>query len=371
MNKVIFQTTLCLKDGGYIMRNLVILGGGYGGLKVLTGLLSTTLPDDLQIIVVDKNAYHFYKTEFHTIVAGTEAEVNVRTEFPVDDQVTYEFGTVKGIDLENERITFQDSSKVISYDYLVISVGCEDTYHGIEGAKEYTESVQSFSKARYAGLAVGNAKPYGKISVVGAGLSGIEAASEMRESRPDLNIRLLDRGGTVLRAFDPKIQAHVADWFVKNDAEVLHHANVEYVEKDGVCNNGICYVNDVTIWTAGVQPHRIVRNLPFKKDKYNKIAVNKFFQVPEHENIYVIGDNASSEHSPSGQLAGQQGEQVANILEDVLDGKQPKEPREIRLRGTLGSLGKSDGFGSMFQQSLTGLLPRLTKSGVLWLQKRH
>ena len=196
-------------------------------------------------------------------------------------------------------------------------------------------------------------------------------ASEIRESRPDLNIRLLDRGGSVLRAFDPKIQAHVAEWFVKNDVEVLHHANVEYVEKDGVCNNGICYVNDVTIWTAGVQPHHIVRELPFAKDSYNKVVVNDFFQVPEHTNIYVIGDNAASEHSPSGQLAGQQGEQVAQILMDVLDGKEPKIPKPIRLRGTLGSLGKSDGFGSVFSQSLTGLLPRITKSGVLWLQKRH
>src|SRR5699024_6036127 len=162
-------------------------------------------------------------------------------------------------------------------------------------AKEYTESVQSFSKARYAGLAVGNAKPYGKISVVGAGLSGIEAASEMRESRPDLNIRLLDRGGSVLKAFDPKIQAHVADWF----------------EKDGVCNNGICYVNDVTIWTAGVQPHKLVRNLPLETDKYDKVLVNDFYQTKTHKNIYVIGDNASSEYSPSAQLAGQQGEQLA------------------------------------------------------------
>ncbi len=353
------------------MRNLVILGGGYGGIKVLTGLLSTVLPDDLQIIVIDKNPYHSYKTEFHTIVAGTSAEVDVRTNFPVDDQVRYEFGTVKGIDIENEMITFQDSSKVVEYDYLVLSVGSEDIYHGIEGAKQFTESVQTFSNARYAGLAVGNSKPYGKISVVGAGLSGIEAASEIRESRPDLNIRLLDRGGSVLKAFDPKIQAHVADWFVKNDVEVLHHAVVEYVEKDGVCNNGICYVNDVTIWTAGVQPHKLVRSLPFKTDQYNKVIVNDFYQTTTHENIYVIGDNASSEYSPSAQLAGQQGEQLALILSDVVSNIEPQRPKGIKLRGTLGSLGKSDGFANMFSKPITGLLPRITKSGVLWLQKRH
>lgn len=353
------------------MRNLVILGGGYGGVKVLTGLLGYALPDDLQIILVDKNPYQSYKTEFHTIVAGTKADVDVRSPFPVHEQVEYEFGEVKSINLESQEVYFRDKSKIIRYDYLVIALGCEDAYHGIEGAEKYTESVQSFSKARRAGLAVQNLKAYGKVSVVGAGLSGIEVASEIRESRPDLNIRLLDRGGSVLKAFDPKIQAHVTDWFVKNDVEVLHYANVEYVEKDGVCNNGICYVNDVTIWTAGVQPHRIVRELPFKKDKYNKVAVNKYFQVPRYENIYVIGDNASSHYSPSGQLAGQQGEQVAQILADVVEGREPKEPKEIRLRGTLGSLGKSDGFGNIFSQPLTGFLPRLTKSGILWLQKRH
>lgn len=353
------------------MKQLVILGGGYGGIKVLTGLIGAALPSDLEIIVIDKNPYHSYKTEFHTVVAGTEAEINVRINFPEHEQVRYEFGVVRDIDLEQNKIFFQNRSKVVSFDYLVIGLGCEDSYHGIEGAEEFTESLQSFSKARHTGYAVGCLPAYGKVSIVGAGLSGIEAASEIRESRPDLNIRLLDRGGSVLKAFDPKIQSYVADWFLKNDVEILHHANVEYVEKDGVCNNGICFVNDVTIWTAGVQPHHIVRELPFEKDNQQKIVVNDFFQVPERPDIYVIGDNAASEYSPSGQLAGQQGEQVAVILEDILLGKTPKKPRPIRLRGALGSLGKSDGFGSIFSQSLTGLLPRITKSGVLWLQKRH
>src|SRR5699024_9610377 len=263
------------------------------------------------------NPYHSYKTEFHTIVAGTEAEINVRADFPEHAQARYEFGNVKKVDTETREIFFKQRSTVITYDYLIIGLGCEDSYHGIEGASEFTESVQSFSKARHAGMAIGNLPAYGKIYVVGAGLSGIEAASEIRESRPDMNISLLDRGGSVLKAFNPKIQAHVSEWFVKNDVEVLHHANVEYVEKDGVCNNGICYVNDVTIWTAGVQPYKLVRNLPLETDKYDKVLVNDFYQTKTHENIYVIGDNASSEYSPSAQLAGQQGEQLAIILSDI------------------------------------------------------
>src|SRR5699024_1154716 len=104
---------------------------------------------------------------------------------------------------------------------------------------------------------------------------------------------------------------------------------------------------------------------------HGKVVVNNYYQVPNQEHIYVIGDNVSSEHSPSGQLDGQQGEQVEIIIEDVLEGKTPKEQKEIHLRRTLSSLGSFDGFGSVFSQSLTGLLPRLTKSGILWLQKRH
>src|SRR5690625_4737063 len=353
------------------MRRLIILGGGYGGLKVLQNVINQKLPDDIEITLIDKNPYHSLKTEFYTIAAGTCADKDVRLQFPKDDSVRYIFSKVTKIDVDNEEVTIEKRDEVIPYDYLVIALGCEDNYHGVRGADEFTESVQSFSKARQTGLAVGNLKAYGNVYIVGAGLSGIEVASEIRESRPDLNIRLLDRGSAVLSAFDPKIQEHVHKWFKENDVEVLHHANVEYVEKDGVCNNGICYVNDVTIWTAGVQPHKLVRDLPFETDKYDKVLVNDFYQTKTHENIYVIGDNASSEYSPSAQLAGQQGEQLAIILSDIIRNIEPRKPKEIKLRGTLGSLGKSDGFANMFSQPLTGLLPRLTKSGVLWLQKRH
>ncbi|GGD00028.1 NADH dehydrogenase-like protein YutJ [Thalassobacillus devorans] len=353
------------------MKRLVILGGGYGGVKILLNLLDKGLPKDTHITMIDRNPYHSLKTEFYAIAAGTESDKNVRIEFPEHDRVDYVYGEIEKIDTDQEHIIVRDNREPVEYDYLVIGLGCEDNYHGITGAKEFTESVQTFSKARHTGYVINNLKAYGMVSVVGAGLSGIEVASEIRESRPDLNIRLLDRGETVLRAFDKKIQDYVEEWFEKNDVEVIHNANVEYVEKDGVCNNGICYVNDVTIWTAGVRPNFLVRELPFEKDSQEKIILNDFYQVPEQPNVYVVGDCAASEYSPSAQLAGQQGEQIAEVLSAVLREKEPEKPGEIKLKGALGSLGKSDGFGNMLQKPVTGLLPRLAKSGVLWLNKRH
>src|SRR5690625_7721551 len=77
------------KQRGYIMRNLVILGGGYGGVKTLVNMLDKDLPDDLQITVIDKNPYHFLKKEFYTIAAGNVAEIYVSIEFPVYNRVFY------------------------------------------------------------------------------------------------------------------------------------------------------------------------------------------------------------------------------------------------------------------------------------------
>lgn len=353
------------------MKNLVILGGGYGGLNILMGLINQELPDDVHITVIDRNPYHSIKTEFFTIAAGTSADKDVRMEFPVHEKVDYVYAEIAKIDTNNQQILFQNRSEPVSYNYLVIGLGCEDNYHDIEGAQKFTESVQTFGNARRAGMAFGNLQAYGKATIVGAGLSGIEVAAEIRESRPDLNIRLLDRGSSVLKAFDQKIQHYVEEWFFNNDVRVIHHANVEYVEKDGVCNNGVCYVNDVTLWTAGVRPNYLVRELPYPKDDQEKIIVDDFFRIPKQPNIYVVGDCASSEHSPSGQLAGQQGEQIADVLLAIFQGKKPKQPKEIKLKGTLGSLGSSEGFGEMMTKSVTGYLPRIAKSGVLWLNKRH
>lgn len=353
------------------MKRVVLIGGGYGGIKVLLGLLNQTLSDDIHITVIDRNPFRSLKTEFYAIAAGTSADHDVRVDFPEDSRVNYVFREITKIDPENKQIIIQDEDPIIPYDYLIIGLGCEDNYHGIPGAEEYTESVQTFAKARQAGVAVGNLKAYGKVSVIGAGLSGIEVASEIRESRPDLNIRLLDRGNTVLKTLDSKIQSYVERWFIENNVDIIHNSTVEYVQKDGVCNNGVCYLNDVTIWTAGVQPNWLVRALPFKKDIQDKIVVNEFYQVPEDPTVYVLGDCASSEFSPSAQLAGLQGEQIAEILTAILNDKQPRKPKPLKLKGTLGSLGKSDGFGNMVKKPMTGFLPRLAKSGVLWLSKRH
>ncbi|GAB2544987.1 NAD(P)/FAD-dependent oxidoreductase [Gracilibacillus alcaliphilus] len=353
------------------MKQVIFIGGGYGGINALHQLINQGIPDDVEITLIDRNPYHALKTEFYAIVAGTKADKEVRLDFPNHPKVSYLFGEIVEINTKNQQIRLRNTEENVDYDYLLVGLGCEDNYHGIPGAMEYTESVQTIAKSRQASIKVNNLPAYSQVSVIGAGLSGIEVASEIRESRPDLKIRLLDRGASVLSAFDDKIQKYVEDWFRNNHVDILHHSNVEAVDEGIFYNNGEGIESDVIIWTAGVRPNYLVRSLPFEKDRHEKIIVNEFHQVPSHPNVYIVGDCAASDYSPSAQLAGIQGEQIGTILSDILHDKQPRKPKDIKLKGQLGSLGKSDGFGNMYRQAVTGFLPRLAKSGVLWLNKRH
>src|SRR5699024_11079539 len=121
----------------HLMERLVILGGGYGGLKLLFALLEERLPDNLEITVIDRNPYHSLKTEFYTIAAGTSADRDVRKNFPKDERINYIFGEIAKIDIVNEQIFIKNKSKKIQYNYLIIALGCEDNYHNVEGAKEF------------------------------------------------------------------------------------------------------------------------------------------------------------------------------------------------------------------------------------------
>lgn len=353
------------------MKNIVILGGGYGGINIAANVLHRHFPEDIELTLVDRNPYHSLKTEFYATAAGTKADIDVRLQFPDDKRIKYVFGEVGKVDTEKREILFEDDHPPLPYDTLVVALGCEDAYHGIPGAKKHSYSIQTIQSSREAAAAVGNTKAGGKIVIVGAGLSGIEVAAEIRESRKDLQIQIFDRNESVLKPFDEKVRDYVEDWFRKNNVDVVHHSQVEAVEEAGIVNKGELVKADVVIWTAGVQPSAVVSDLPYEKDKYGKIVVNEYFQVPEDTSIYVVGDCASSEFSPSAQLARVQGQQIADTLVALMNGKEPPKPKPIKLKGTLGSLGSSEGFGMMMDKAMTGWLPRLAKTGVLWLNKRH
>ncbi|MCZ8516785.1 NAD(P)/FAD-dependent oxidoreductase [Paenibacillus filicis] len=352
------------------MKKLVILGGGYGGLTVAKELLDRNLPADTVMIMVDRMPYQGLKTEYYALAAGTVSDIEIRVKFPVDPRLILKYGEVTSVDLEQRIIRFENEEP-LSYDWLVIALGCVDRYHGIPGAQEFSHSIQTLSSTRKTYQAVNDVKPYGQVSIVGGGLSGVEIAAELRESRPDLNVRIIDRSASVLSPFPEKLQCYVREWMLEHDIEQRTHVSLSRVETGLLYNQQEIIHTDMTIWTAGIQPSPIVQQLTLPKDNQGRLTVNEYHQLPDYNEVYVIGDCASQPHAASGQLAEATGKQVAEVLQALWKNEVPRLGR-IKLKGTLGSLGKKAGFGMMGKRTvMLGMVPRALKSGVLWMSKKH
>lgn len=112
------------------MRTLLVLGGGYGGLALIQELLNNHLPQDIEIILIDRMPYQGIKTEYYALAAGTVTDYHLRIQFPVHPRLTIRYGEVSSIDLESRIITMEPD-ETVSYDILAIALGCTDNYHNI------------------------------------------------------------------------------------------------------------------------------------------------------------------------------------------------------------------------------------------------
>ncbi|RHW42633.1 NAD(P)/FAD-dependent oxidoreductase [Neobacillus notoginsengisoli] len=353
------------------MTNLVILGGGYGGMRLLNELLPSHLPDDVSVTLVDRVPYHCLKTEYYALAAGTVSDRELRVDFPEHPRLALRYGDVTGIHLDDRHVAFSDGTKV-SYDILVIGLGCEDKYHNVPGADQYTLSIQSIGKSRQTYQTLSNLAAGSTVGIVGAGLSGVELASELTESRPDLKVKLFDRGAHILSDFPDRLSEYVENWFLRHRVEIVNHSNITRVEEKLLYNNDEPVPCDAIVWTAGIQASHVVRELKVEKDSLGRLKVAPHHHLPTDENVFVVGDCASLPHAPSAQLAEGQAEQIAEVLRKRWSGEAlPETFPPIKLKGVLGSLGKKQGFGMMADHAITGRVARLLKSGVLWLYKYH
>ncbi|MBX9974169.1 NAD(P)/FAD-dependent oxidoreductase [Cytobacillus firmus] len=353
------------------MKNLVILGGGYGGMRALARLLPNQLPDDVSITLIDRVPYHCLKTEYYALAAGTISDQHVRVSFPEHQRLTIKYGEVTKISIEENKVYLQGEEPV-SYDDIIIGLGCEDKYHNVPGADIHTYSIQTIEKSRRTYEALNNLSPGSVVGIVGAGLSGVELASELNESRPDLKVKLFDRGKHILSAFSERLSTYVENWFLEHNVEIINQSNITKVEEKTLYNHDEAIHCDAIVWTAGIQPNKVVRDMNAEKDQQGRVVLTKHHNIPGNEHVYVVGDCASLPHAPSAQLAEGQAEQIVQILLKRWKGEElPETLPVIKLKGVLGSLGKKHGFGLVAERPITGRVARLLKSGILWMYKYH
>jgi len=81
--------------GNQRMEKLVLLGGGYGNMRILQRILNQELPPHVEVILIDRLPYHCLKTEYYSLAAGTQSDLQLRVQFPTHPQLTLKFANVK------------------------------------------------------------------------------------------------------------------------------------------------------------------------------------------------------------------------------------------------------------------------------------
>lgn len=353
------------------MRKLLLLGAGYGNMRILLRLLNKDLPKDMEITIVDRTPFHSLKTEFYALAAGTASDTEIRVALPVHEQLKVVGGEIEKIDPDKKEVVLGDG-QVLTYDELVIGLGSVDNFHGVPGAAEHTYSIQTIGKSRTTYQTLLGLGSGATVGIVGAGLSGIELASELRESRPDLQIKLFDRSPRILRDFPERLSNFVKDWFDENNVEVVANSNITRVEKTVLHNHDETIEVDAVVWTAGIKPCEVIEDMEIQKDRSGRVVLNQYHQIPSHTDVYAVGDIAALPHAPSAQLAEVQAEQIVQVLRLTWKGEPLMEKMpELKLKGFMGSLGKKQGFAYLADRTVTGRIARLMKSGLLWMYKWH
>ena len=321
------------------MKNLVLLGGGYGNMRIMSRILPDSLPENYTLTLIDRMPFHGLKPEFYALAAGTKSDSDVRMNFPDSERVNTIYGEINDIDLDAQIVSVGNTK--VDYDELVIGLGCEDKYHNVPGAEEYTHSIQTLSKARETFHSISELPSGASVGIVGAGLSGIELASELRESREDLEVILYDRGERILRNFPEKLSNYIAKWFRENNVKVVPNSLIDKVEPGKIYNSGTPENVDLVVWTAGIQPVEVVRHLPIDINRSGRVIINQYHQVPTYLNVFIVGDCADLPHAPSAQLAEVQGDQIADVLKKQWNNEPlPDKMPELKVQGFLGSLGE-------------------------------
>ncbi|MFT7003938.1 MAG: NADH dehydrogenase [Sulfurimonas sp.] len=347
---------------------IIVIGGGYAGLRTVERLAKN--PNN-EIILFDKNPYHFMQTDVYDLIANENDFAQVTVDLftfcmGFDDNVVFHKEEITNIDFKNKKIITQIQR--YSYDYLVIAVGSKTKFiPTIPGLRKYAYGVKALHSAMYFKqkfeMSLFNKVEEGgtyctpiNIIIAGAGLSGVEIAAQMASYSKEfyhrnnficrkLNIVIINSGKTILKGMDEFLVQRSQKRLLELGVVIKHERRVVELTSEVVTlSGGEVLPMDFMIFAGGVEPSSLVHELDLEKNDYGYIVTNDSFQVAQHSEVFAIGDcttiyNDGNAVAPTADVAEQMAELCSkNICNLVLN--KPLLKHKIKSRGTLIALGR-------------------------------
>ncbi|MEU8899166.1 FAD-dependent oxidoreductase [Nocardia sp. NPDC048505] len=318
---------------------VVVLGGGYAGALAANRLQARP---GIDITLVNPRPEFVERVRLHQFVAGTAAAVHdfdtvlgARVRLVVDSAIRLDTAA-RGIELA--------SGRTLDYDYVIYAIGSTAaTPASVPGAVEYAYPIGEYEYAQRLRAALAQVRPDQRITVVGAGPTGIETAAELAEQ--GYSVTLLG-GGQLAPSIAAPARRAVAKWLTGHGVEVLDHARVAAVRPQAVeLADGTVLPGALTIWTAGFGVPDLAARSGLHTDELGRLRTDESLTSIDDDRIVAAGDAAA----PSGQAlrmscqaAGPLGAQAADTVLARIAGTAPA-PLSIGFVGTGISLGRRTG----------------------------
>lgn len=372
---------------------IVVLGGGAGGLQLVTKLAKTLGKQKAaNITLVDEALAHVWKPSLHEYAAGTkggEAEVSF-LEHANRNGYNFRLGRFAGLDIEAQTVRLAPvldaeqaliaPARNIPFDYLVFAIGSRSNDFGCKGVAENCRFLDTPAQARrlqsellnlclrFETGVFGDDKQDLNVNIVGGGATGVELAAELREATEQLglhgidklktphsfNITLLEAGPRLLAALPEEIAQKVTQKLDGIDVTIRTDARVAEVKKDEVLLQcGMKLPSEMTIWAAGIKAPEVLNGLSeLEHGSLGRLKVSQTLLLEGYQDVFALGDCAECDWPemntalpPRAQVAAQQAHFLAQQLKRAIESR-PLERFEYVDRGSLVSIAKSSAVGA-------------------------
>ena len=333
------------------VQRVVIVGGGFGGVKAALELANNPNFDVTLITPHTRFEYHGAMYRSATGRSPLEVVVPMNEIFADAKNVHVELDSVTELRPEAKEVE-GESGRDFKYDTLIMAVGFVVNYFGIEGMALHAESMYSIAEAiklrhRLVGAfrASHGQKPV-HVTVVGAGPTGVEIVSDIKnfakivEGRHALNhvevkMALVEASDRVLPTLSEESSAKGLERLNEVGVDVRLNTRVTKCMIDAVETDQGTILSDVTIWTAGNKANPLFAAYPdiFKLAPSGKVVVGEFLQS-EDPSIFVIGDAAETTYSGLAQTAIHNAIALATNLKRAAENQhqqkyEPKRPAYV------------------------------------------
>ncbi|MEU8704227.1 FAD-dependent oxidoreductase [Streptomyces sp. NPDC048565] len=273
---------------------IIVLGAGYSGAIAAGRLAKRLRREDVTITLVTAEPDFVERVRMHQLAVGQELRPRPFDKMFAGTGVDLRLAKVTSVDVDRRTVAVIDANGAdeLEYDSLVYALGSGWNSQGVPGTAEHAHEIAGRPGAlrlreRLAGLEAGQ-----PVVVIGGGLTGLEAATEIAETRPDLDVALAVRGG-LGETLSPKGRNHLRKVFGKLGITVHEHTDVTGVEADHVTTaDGTAVPSAATVWTTGFAVHPIADATALEVNGTGQIVVDGAMRSVSHPDVYAIGDAA-------------------------------------------------------------------------------